>query len=304
MKNRPHFSSSGHRFAAFLLLCLVGALPSARALDVFNYNATTNERFGSDFPSTPMENSSFFLAGYDLSGIGWTSSNFGVTLISPQHFLTAAHVDSGSTVSFLNLAGIVKTYTVDSSYTVLHAPGINSDLKLVRLATPIAPGDQVNYFPTLLLNSGSDYLGLAVASFGAGQRAGINTIDAAGIVDMLPFPSGDGTADNFVFTTDYDSVTGQTQGAVGDSGSPSFVGIGGSLALIGTHSAIVDASPKQTIDVLVPAYYTQINARLALDGYTFGAYVSAIPEPSTWAALAGLPALAVACHRRRKTARN
>ena len=289
-----------HRFATAFLLFVLAALPAARALDVFNYSAAANERFSSGFPNSPVVNPSFFLAGYDLSGLGWTSGNFGVTLISPQHLLTAAHVSAGTTVSFLSLTGTVQSYTVDSSYTVLHSAGVNADLKIVRLTAPIAPGDQVNYFPTLLLNSVSDYLGLTVASFGAGQRAGLNTIDAAGVVDMLPFGTGNGTADNVVFITDYDAVTGQTQGASGDSGSPSFVGVGGSLALIGTHSAIVDASPDQTIDVLIPAYFGQINARLALDGYAFGTYVSAIPEPSTWGALVGLVVLALACHRRGK----
>jgi len=288
------------RIAVVFLLFALGVLSRAYALDVFNYSATTNERFSSGFPSAPVTNSSFFLAAYDLSGIGWTSGNFGVTLISPQHFLTAAHVSAGTTVNFLSLTGALRTYTVDSSYTVLHSAGVSTDLKLVRLTAPIAPGDQVNYFPTLLLNSDSDYLGLTVASFGAGQKAGINTIDSAGVADMLPFPTGNGTADNWVFLTDYDSVTGQTQGVAGDSGSPSFVGVGGSLALIGTHSAIVDASPDRTIDVLIPAYYSQINARLALDGYSFGAFV-AVPEPSTWAAWVGLVALVAAWHRRRRS---
>lgn len=236
-----------------LFAIVIGTLGSdLRALDVFNYSAATHERFSSGFPGSPVVNSSFFLSGYDLSGIGWGSGNFGVSLISPQHFLTAGHVNPGSTVNFLSLNGTVKSYTVGSSYTVLHADGVATDLKLGRLTAPILVGDQVNHFPTLLLDSANDYVGLTVAAVGSGQRAGTNTIDIAGTMDMLPFgsPSGDGTSDNVVFFTDFDAVTGETQGQGGDSGSPSFVGIGGTLALIGTHSAIVDASPDQTIDVL------------------------------------------------------
>lgn len=291
------------RVILFGLLVGLGGLRETRALTVYNYSASVNERFTSGFPSNPVVNASFFLSGYDLSGIGWTSGNFGITLISPRHFVTAAHVSAGTTVSFLSLDGTVKSYPVDSTYTVLHSAGVATDLKVVRLTAPIAPGDQVSYFPTLLLNSASDYLGLTVASFGAGQRAGFNTIDAAGVTDMLPFGFPNGTADNVIFITDYDAVTGQTQGVSGDSGSPSFVGVGGSLALIGTHSAIVDASPDQTIDVLIPAYFSQINSQLALDGYTFGAFVTAIPEPSTWAVWCGLIALVAAGQRRRRLLR-
>jgi hypothetical protein len=207
-------------------------------------------------------------------------------------------VNVGTTVSFLSLGGSVKSYTVASTYTFEHSAGVATDLLIGRLTAPISAGDQVNHFPTLLLNSTSDYLGLTVAAFGTGQRAGTNTIDAAGTVDMLPFGTGNGTSDNVVFFTDFDSVTGQTQGQGGDSGSPSFVGVGGSLALIGTHSAIVDASPDQTIDVLIPAYYNEINSRLALDGYSFGAFV-AIPEPGTWTSLCGLIALLGAWYSRR-----
>ncbi len=270
------------------------------AFDIFDYSAVTHERFSSGFPSAPVVNSSFFLSGYDLSGIGWTGGNFGVTLISPRHFLTAAHVSTGATVSFLSTGGTVRTYTVDSSYTVEHSAGVNTDLQLVRLSAAIAPGDQVNYYSTLLLNSTTDYLGLTVVAFGSGQRAGTNTIDEAGVTNMLPFGGpADGTLDNVIFTTDYDAVTGQTQGAPGDSGSPTFVAVGGSLALIGTHSAIVDATPDNTIDVLVPAYYSQINTRLGLDGYTFGAFV-AIPEPSAWAAVIGVFVFAAAWQRARR----
>jgi hypothetical protein len=116
---------------------------------------------------------------------------------------------------------------------------------------------------------------------------------------MLPFGNPNTIADNVVFFTDFDAVTGQTQGVAGDSGSPTFVGVGGSLALLGTHSAIISSSPAQTIDVFIPAYYSAINSQLSLDGYSFGAFV-AIPEPGSWAAVVGgFAALAGAWRRRR-----
>jgi len=292
------------RFIPLLLALLLTGLPMARGLTVFDYSAVSHERFSSGFPSAPVVNSSFFLSSYDLSGIGWTSGNFGVTLVSPRHFLTAAHVSPGASVSFFSTDGAVRSYAVDGTFVIQHASGVSTDLLVGRLAEPIPGSDNVSHYSTLLLGSASDYLGLTIAAFGSGQRAGTNTIDAVGVVDMLPFGSPNGTADNAVFITDYDAVTGQTQGQAGDSGSPSFVGINGSLALLGTHSAIVtDASPTQTIDVFVPYYYSAINTRLALDGYSFGAFV-AVPEPSTYAALFGLVALGWAGWRRRRSGRD
>lgn len=289
-----------NRFSLMFLVLAGSALPpEARALTVFGYNATLHERFSTGFPSSPVENASFLLADYDLSGIGWTSGSFGVTLISPQHFLTAAHVNPGSSISFFSRDGVVKSYSVDSTYTVQHADGVSTDLLLGRLQAPIPGADNIGHYPTLLLNSASDYLGMTVAAFGSGQRAGTNTIDTIGQIDLLPFGSPNGVADNVVFLTDYDAVTGQTQGEGGDSGSPSFVGIGESLALIGTHSAVTSASPLQTVDVFIPSYYNQINGRLALDGYSFGAFV-AIPEPSDMAVILGAVALAAVIISRRR----
>lgn len=277
-----------------------GAVPAARALEVFNYNATTHERFTSGFPGSPVANASFLYSGYNLSGIGWTTGNFGVTLVSPRHFLTAAHVTVGSTVSFMGTDGVVRSYTVDSTTVIQHSAGVNSDLLVGRLSAPISGSDNITHYSTLLLGTGAEYHGLTVAAFGSGGRAGSNTLDSAFNADMLPFGAPNGVTDNTLFVTDYDSVTGQTQGQSGDSGSPTFFPINGTLALIGTHSAIDStSSPVRTFDVLVPAYYNAINTQLAADGYTFGAF-TAIPEPSTWAALAGGAALAIAAFRRRR----
>lgn len=287
-------------FALPGVLLGLGFAPVAKALEVFNYSATTHERFSSGFPGSPVANASFLYSGYNLSGIGWTTGNFGVTLISPRHFLTAAHVTVGATVSFMGTDGVVRSYTVDSTSVIEHSAGVATDLKIGRLSAPISGGDNIAHYSTLLLNTAAAYHGLTVSVFGNGGRAGSNTLDLAGNADMLPFGAPNGVIDNTVFITDYDSVTGQTQGQGGDSGSPTFFPVNGTLALIGTHSAIDSgSSPVRTFDVLIPAYYNAINTQLAADGYTFGAF-TAIPEPSTWAALAGGAALAFAAGRRRR----
>jgi hypothetical protein len=291
----PLFSLAGS------LLALASA-PAARALEVFNYSATTHERFSSGFPGSPVANTSFLYNGYNLSGIGWSTGNFGVTLVSPRHFLTAAHVGigAGATVSFLGTDGVVRSYTVDSTTVIQHSAGVNSDLMIGRLTAPISGSDNITHYSTLLLGTGAEYHGLSVAAFGSGGRAGTNTVDIAGNIDILPFGAPNGVIDNTVFITDYDSVTGQTQGQGGDSGSPTFFPVNGALALIGTHSAVDNGStPVRTFDVLVPAYYNAINTQLAADGYTFGA-ITAIPEPATWATLAGAAGLALAVIRRRR----
>jgi hypothetical protein len=286
-----------------LLLAFLAAAPIASALDVFNYNATTNERFSSGTTLNP----SFFMSGFDLSGVGWTTGNFGVTMISPLHFLTAAHVSFGSTISFVNTAGVLKTYNVDTgySYVVQHASGVATDLVIGRLTAPIPGSDLITSYPTLSLNSTAAYQGLTVASFGAGQRAGSNTIDSVFLADMLPFGTGDLVADDVLLRTDYDSVTGESQGRVGDSGSPTFVNVNGTLAIVGTHSAVDEsASPNLTYDVLTPYYYPEINAELTAGGYGFATF-TAIPEPGGWAAIAGgLALLARHLARRKREARS
>ncbi len=287
---------------AFIALTLA-SVSVTKALTVFNYtgNEVNYERFGGSFPSAPTINPLFFLSNYDLSGIGWNTGNFGMTLISPQHFLTAAHVApaNGSTINFLSTDGVLRTYTVASTYTVQHSAGVSTDLVVGRLTAPIQATDHVNFFPTLVLNSSTNYLGLTMAVFGSGQRAGTNTIDVIGNADLLPFGSPDGFTDNSLIVTDFDSVSGQTQAQSGDSGSPSFIDVNGTLALVGTHSAINSNSPPQTFDVFIPAYYTQINNQLGADGYSFGAF-TAVPEPASWGIAFGAIALGAGYYRRRR----
>lgn len=288
---------------------------SARALLVQGYDAGVNERFASGFASAPIANTDpdFLLAGYDLSGVGWRTNStvFAVTLISPEHFLTAAHVAPGvgSSVSFLGTDGLVRTYTV-ASVSILQYNGQNTDLTLGRLTAPVVTNFITFYGGLFLGNSTSNYQDLPVALYGANGRVGTNTIDDVGNLDMLPFGGGDGTVDSAVSITDYDPVTGEAQGQGGDSGSPTFVRIAGNqLALFGIHSAIATVGGTQlTIDTLpVFTAYNQINNTLITDGYQdgWGLYLggvvspSTIPEPASVAAVLGTAALVFGTTRRR-----
>lgn len=266
-----------------------------------------NERFTAGFPGAPVANASpgFLGAGLDFSGVGWLTGNaqFGLTLISAQHFVITTHTKPapGSSVSFLNQAGVVKTYSVASTYVVTHATGVNTDITIGRLAAPIAAEDLITSYPILGLDSFTAYLDLPLLVYGRNGRVGQNTLDAFYLADMLPFATpnnpngGDGTADSVLFSTDLDPVAGQSQGELGDSGSPTFYVAGNTLALVGIHSAINTLPALDlTYDSFIPSYAEQIDGRLALDGYA----LQQIPEPATAAAMFGLAALAVSLRRR------
>lgn len=274
MKPRiPSVSPTLRRSMAWLVVATSLTAPAAYALDIFQLDPVINHRFssGSYTDGHLQENPHFLLAGQDLSGLGWGPGNFGVTLISPRHFVTATHVAPlpGNTVSFLNRDGLIKHYLVESVYYVEHSVGIRTDLAVGRLTAAIPPEDHVGYFPTLRLSRNSDYVGLKIFSFGSFQACGRNTITRCGIADVLPFGHPDNVPDNILFVTEWHQVTGQAQAQGNDSGSPTFVLHHGKLALLGTHSAVnITQLPYSTVDVLLPGYFTQIKAQLAKDGFT------------------------------------
>ncbi len=284
------------------LAAAIGLATSAQGLIVFGYNAAVNERFSSGFSSSPVANtdSSFLGAGLDFSGVGWLSANsqFSLALVSPQHFVITAHTapTAGASVSFFNQAGVVKTYTVDSVTVITHTAGVNTDIAIGRLTAPIAGADQITSYPFFQLSTFNAYLGRSLLVYGQNGRIGTNTLDTIFLnADLLPFGGGNGVADSTLFSTDHDSATNETQGESGDSGSPTFITSGSTLALVGIHSAIDTApTPDLTFDSFVPNYFSQINSLLSADGFS----LQAIPEPSSWGALAGLAGLAMVLRRR------
>lgn len=310
MQATPPFRHLARRGLIALTLLL---LPTAtHALLIYDYAANPDlyERFQANtFPSAPVENGTFFLAGLDLSGIGWRDgSSFGGALVSPQHFLTAAHVApaAGATLNFVNTSGALKSYTVHGTQIIQHPNGQNTDLVVVRLTAPIPAADQVAFYATLIFPAAVDYLGLDLVMFGAGQRAGINTIAAVQEADLLPFGSGNGLADNFITLTTYDPITGSAQGQGGDSGSPTFALVNGQLALLAVNSAIgtLEDDTPFTVGIGVPFYAAALNNVLQLDGYSLGALVlsSPIPEPGAAATGMAFVTLAFAALRRRRRA--
>jgi V8-like Glu-specific endopeptidase len=274
-----------------------------------------HERFSSGFSTSPVPNtsSSFIGAGYDFSGVGWQASatSLAVTLISPQNFVTARHVApaNGSTVTFLNQDGALKSYTVSSTSTISYN-GQSSDLVVGTLSAAIPNGDRIASYPILYNGtplSTINLTGYTVPSllvYGQGGRIGTNTIDGFINGDLYPLGAPDLIADSLYFYTDFDAVTGQTQGQGGDSGSPTFAPIGGILTLVGVHSAIgnVGGNPNPiTFDnfLAFPSILNQISSVTAASSQTVTLYVTAIPEPAACASLVGALFLGIAAYRRR-----
>lgn len=309
-------SSSFAPRPALLAAFALNAASASFALTIYDYDSATNERFTSGFSSgSPVANSSpaFTLAGYDLSGVGWrnNSKEIAVTLVSPEHFVTAAHVAPAvnSTVSFLGSDGLVRSYTV-GSVTTFQFNGNNTDLSLGRLTAVVDTAHITSYAGLFLGNTAGDYANLPVTLYGANGRVGTNTVDVVGAADLLPFGHLDlQPADSVISIMDFDPVTGEAQAQGGDSGSPTFVRIAGNqLALFGIHSAINSAPPPhQTYDSLpLLTNYDLINNALISAGYQgWGYYTgnvvapSPVPEPASAAVLLGLAALGAATRRRR-----
>lgn len=308
-------------FRSLGLLCAFALLgvSSARALLIYNYSAAVNNRFDSGFPGTPVENgsSSFIGDGYDFSGVGWqtASSNFAVTMISPQNFITARHVApaNGSSVSFLNQDGVLKSYTVASTSTITYnSDGGPSDLIVGTLSAPISASDHIAsysilYFGTPLTSLDLEaYTQIQLLSYGKTGRVGTNTIDGFVNGDLYPLNNPDHVVDSLYFYTDYDSFDGQSQAETGDSGSPSFATIGGNLTLVGVHSSVgtIDGNPNPaTFDNFLawPTILQQIAGITGTSGQSTSLYVvNAIPEPAASAALLAFAVFSLALLRRRR----
>jgi hypothetical protein len=241
--------------------------------------------------------------------------------------LTASHVvGSGSTLGNLVLDAGTFTFVPGSAVIVRNGDNSPTDLTLFRVFGD--PG-----LANLQLSSSAPVASSAVILVGRGQMEGAanywdvtvnpgatddvwnnqgGTSAGANRAGYLWAANGDmrwgqntvtgfsnfniGTGDTAAFYTTFDNVAGDAQGATGDSGGATFYYNGSSWELAGIMGAIAgfENQPGSTA-VIGNATYSA-----SIADYN-GFITSAIPEPSTYAAVAGLLALAAMMSRRRVT---
>ncbi len=200
----------------------------------------------------------------DWSGVGRATDPGGtkkwLVMISPVHFLSAYHYhpQSGASVTFYpgNSTNAFHTYTVDSWGRRTTYEGLNSDLWLGRLTSPLDPSDGIAVYPIFVLPEDDDYLGREIWVYGRPHRVGRNTIDA--IADN--YETGKARVLEFIF--DASGGVGEDEAYLmsGDSGAPTFVVHRGRLAVVGTHftNEGAPADGKKSGDSFVPFYLGQL----------------------------------------------
>lgn len=280
------------------------------AVVINDYSPAVYDRFASGFPAAPVPNSSSSFIGlsYNWSGVGWDPGDLrrNIAMISSQFFVYATHFQPGSTLHFYSPAlGSVVSYTWSPitdvtrfrfNHPVTGQPG---DFSIGKLSTPLDPAHGVTPYPILQLPNPSQYLGLPLLSYGfggsggaEGPRIGVDSVTGFADLDLYPLGSGDSVADTYTIHHVDGGQPGNTRYQSGDSSGPLFVPWNGTLALVGTHSAIgTDSSGNFfNFDNFIPTYLAEMEAR--------GIVFTVVPEPAGYAWGAALALVALAATRR------
>lgn len=246
-----------------------GLLSSAAlALDIRGYEPIRHDRF-IGFPSAPTLNADAWFDASAYCGVGWSVSDprRQFVLVSPQHFLFAAHwaLQAGEVIRFLAPDGTLHDSVVEST-TQVTVDGNGVDLMLGRLSEPVAAETGIKPLPYLHFANSSSYGNIALQVFGenaqvgAGSLRGYNNLDpGTGMTWMSYFArmASETGQDDCNFT-------------VGDSGSPTFSLWNGKPALVGTHSMLFTDAQNTfyfNYDSFVPTYVPQLDELLAADGW-------------------------------------
>lgn len=248
------------RLLLFLAPLLFSAL-GVYALVVQDYDPAVNSRFSSGYPDAPVPNASdkFLGKGLDWSGVGWWKKDpqYSVTLISSKNFAYTVHMapQVGDTICFFGRDGHIHEYHVAKTQPVemgkRNGESFNADTAIGTFAETVAADDQVSHYPVVFSEKGIEpFIGKKILMYGHMARVGSNEI-----VEGLLL-QGVGSEYNF----DTDGLTaGMGKSELGDSGSPSFLVIGGKLVLLGTHW-------KEDTDFMVGGIIPLINAIMSADG--------------------------------------
>ena len=276
------------RFAfrpAFTLVALLALASGASALQLRVYSVARHDRF-TGFPSAPVRNAGFLHAALDLSGVGWSAEDTQkqFTLISPRHFAGANHFRPalGSAVRFLAQDGSLVSRTITALDAMPNNAGQPTDVLIGTLDAPIDPASGVSFLPYLNLDSEAAYIGQSLVVLGRSARGGRGTIASIADFGGDPITAGAGINQTRTYTFSYQTAAGLIDDAyaeIGDSGSPALVNVNGRAALVGTHTAVLNAlGTINTIDSLVPSYAAKINNHFSPLGYHL---TQVTPKPVT-----------------------
>lgn len=274
-----------------ILPILLVSMGAVQGLQVTNYTSTANDRFISGFATNPIANTStnFVGAGYDWTGVAWSSathaaSSFkGLGMLSPQHFLTAQHYEytnNSERTTGVRLIGendVVVSQPVASvtnlGYGVIipNYGNTNFDLALGRLSNQITQPDNMFRMGVLDLYATSTssnvvvYNNLPVLVYGRGSAS--NSSPRVGEAVVALSTNLNGNPQQTTILVNKSSV----QLEVGDSGSPLMHGWtnangGKELAVIGLNSA-VNADWNFMSLLAVPGAMANANASMTQDGF-------------------------------------
>jgi hypothetical protein len=247
------------RRALFLAPLLLSAM-AVRALIVQGYDPAVNDRFASGYPAAPAPNTGaqFVGKGLDWSGVGWWKKDpqYSVALLSSRNFTYTKHMapQVGDVITFYGGDGHLHDYHVAKLTMVeLGKQGddtVYADTGVGTFEETVAFDDQIAHYPVAFSQKGVEgFIGRKILMYGHMARIGTNEIIEGLMID--------GMASEFNFHTEGLSQ-GMGRSEVGDSGSPSFIVIGGKLALVGTHW-------KEDTDSMVSGIIPGMNAVMAAD---------------------------------------
>jgi hypothetical protein len=215
-----------------------------------------------------------FLPGLDFSGIGITEDASGglrgATAISRSFVVSATHYPAFGVMDFIGSDG---TPVRDQIVATVSNVG-GTDLSLSMLAVPLPPTVAIYSVPT------SDMVPMGTI----GYVVGGSRIVGEGVIATVGNPDLPGVWINYATYDDHPVHAAYTTN--GDSGFPTFVDVGGSLAIVGTHYAGGATYMDADITSVVPQIDAAMLALGSSDQVTI-ATIPATPEPASLALLAG-----------------
>jgi hypothetical protein len=273
----PHAPPRPRALGLIALIAL--ALPAPRARAIYTDNLDPAQQvIGALAPGRVG-----FLPGLDFSGIGHTEDNSGgvraATAISPSFVVSASHYPAFGVIDFIASDGTLVRDQIIS--TVSDVGG--TDLSLSMLAVPL-PSTVAIYSVQSADMVPFGTIGYVV---GGGARATVGQ----GIISAIGVPGGYGLWLNYATFNSHPFHAAYTTN--GDSGSPTFVEIGGSLAIVGLHYYGGTTYMDTDLTTLVP----QIDAAMAAMGSPQRVSPTPTPEPASLALLAGGVAIGALARR-------